>query len=276
MNKPGGQRTLSVMLISKFLCSAAFAANSVMDAARTAGSVLLRVDPMSTIVACAASAPNGNEEARRYLNDPPGFHGMLLFGTGPWYISHLPMFHPPHDYQAILEVRLPPAAASAMAARATSVPYFTFAPNTEFVLPQMVNDRAVNGGPMGGTIFAGHFERGGTPLGEFPLEIVRVVYFKKLNPADPKPTGNTAPYVVFGSGNQFFAAQTIGGRPGVDHVFPVGEASNVAAWRAQIGNAPYVQFSGHQDGQRARFTNTSGANVDAPWSEGYTERGDLE
>lgn len=26
-------------------------------------------------------------------------HGMLIFGKEKIYASHLPMFHPPHDYQ---------------------------------------------------------------------------------------------------------------------------------------------------------------------------------
>ena len=34
----------------------------------------------------------------------PAFHGMLLFGEETAYFSHLPMFHPNHDYQAIFEV----------------------------------------------------------------------------------------------------------------------------------------------------------------------------
>jgi hypothetical protein len=31
---------------------------------------------------------------------------MLLFGDGPFYLSHLPMFMSPHNYQAILQVTL--------------------------------------------------------------------------------------------------------------------------------------------------------------------------
>src|SRR5215218_7768508 len=33
-----------------------------------------------------------------------GGHGMLLIGTTPAYLSHLPMFMAPHDFQVILEV----------------------------------------------------------------------------------------------------------------------------------------------------------------------------
>jgi hypothetical protein len=33
-----------------------------------------------------------------------GVHGMLLFGADTLYLSHLPMFMRPHNYQVILEV----------------------------------------------------------------------------------------------------------------------------------------------------------------------------
>ena len=36
--------------------------------------------------------------------DTTGLHGMLLFGTDPLYLSHLPMFGHPHNFQVILEV----------------------------------------------------------------------------------------------------------------------------------------------------------------------------
>jgi hypothetical protein len=36
----------------------------------------------------------------------PGFHGMVLVGRRSAYLSHLPMFHSPQDYQAVFEVSL--------------------------------------------------------------------------------------------------------------------------------------------------------------------------
>jgi hypothetical protein len=38
--------------------------------------------------------------------DTPATHGMLLFGTKDIWLSHLPMFHKPHDYQVIMSVTL--------------------------------------------------------------------------------------------------------------------------------------------------------------------------
>ena len=39
---------------------------------------------------------------------------MLVFGTEKVYFSHLPMFHAPHDYQAVIEVELPEATKTLM------------------------------------------------------------------------------------------------------------------------------------------------------------------
>ncbi len=36
-------------------------------------------------------------------------HGMLVFGEQPIYVSHLPMFHPPHNFQVLAEVGFAPA-----------------------------------------------------------------------------------------------------------------------------------------------------------------------
>ena len=38
--------------------------------------------------------------------EEPNFHGMVLVGEKRAYLYHLPMFHSPHDYQAIFEVSL--------------------------------------------------------------------------------------------------------------------------------------------------------------------------
>jgi hypothetical protein len=39
--------------------------------------------------------------------DAPAVHGMVLFGgKQAAYVSHLPMFHAPHDRQLILKVAL--------------------------------------------------------------------------------------------------------------------------------------------------------------------------
>jgi hypothetical protein len=149
------------------------------------------------------------------LKDPKGFHGMLFFGEEEtFYISHLPMYHKPHDYQAIMEVRLPPAEkARYQAALRKHGGYFTFAPSENFVLPEVVVKKL----PIQGTLFQGHFERGGKELLDVQLELVRVVYYRKLT--DDQPQGPR--HAVFGQGNEFFLVNEITRKNRFDEIIPI-------------------------------------------------------
>lgn len=152
-----------------------------------------------------------------HLKDKPGFHGMLFFGQGDsFYISHLPMFHKPHDYQAIVEVKLSPSAkAKYQAELARKGGYFTFAPEGNFVLPEVI----VGKKPISGSLVQGHFERGGSPLLNADLELVRVVFYKKISPSDKKPAKEK--YIIFGDGKEYFMAHEVFERPNVDEIIPL-------------------------------------------------------
>lgn len=153
----------------------------------------------------------------KQLKDRPGFHGMLFFGQGDsFYISHLPMFMSPHDYQAIVEVRLKPdAKAKYQAELKAKGGYFTFAPEGNFSLP----DQIVGKKPIKGSLVQGHFERGGNPLVDTDLELVRVVFYKKLNEKDKKPPKEK--YIIFGKGDEYFMAHEVFERPNVDEIIPL-------------------------------------------------------
>lgn len=152
-----------------------------------------------------------------HLKDPEGFHGMLFFGQGDtFYISHLPMFHKPHNYQAILEVKLKPEAKAKYKAKlAEKGGYFTFAPSGEFVLPEMV----VSKKGFSGTLVQGHFERGGEELLDTDLEIVRVVFYKQMNDKDKKPAKER--YAIFGKDGEYYMAHEVFERPNVDEIIPL-------------------------------------------------------
>lgn len=152
-----------------------------------------------------------------HLKDKPGFHGMLFFGSGDtFYISHLPMFHKPHDYQAIVEVRLNPSAKEKYKAElARKGGYFTFAPDGNFVLPEVV----VGKRPIKGSLVQGHFERGGNELLSTELELVRVVFYKKISENDKKPPKEK--HIIFGDGKEYFTAHEVFERPNVDEIIPL-------------------------------------------------------
>ena len=150
-------------------------------------------------------------------------HGMLLFGSGPIYLSHLPMFHAPHDHQLILEVEFLGAGnpgAKYVADRAQSgESVYTWVPKP-FVLTDLMN-ASVAAPEMQGTIVRGHFERGGTPItgGDVRCVVKKVVHAHPISAAGRRDT--TLQYVVFGSPGAAFAAHLISGPPDFDHVISV-------------------------------------------------------
>lgn len=151
------------------------------------------------------------------MADPKAVHGMLVVGTDKIYLSHLPMFHNPHDYQVIFEVELPAEAKAKFVQHQKDnpkVPYYTIVPQA-FVLPEMVQ----NPKPFKASIFSGHFERPGHELILKNIVVsAKKVFFKKL---DPKGKDDKTKYLVFGDGNEKFVAHLIGGQPSFDHILQV-------------------------------------------------------
>lgn len=151
--------------------------------------------------------------------DTVGRHGMLVFGEEAIYFSHLPMFHAPHNFQVLLEVRLGDAATEALFVdrRLHPAEVYTFDPD-EFAIAELDPSGPVRPS-IRGTLVHGHFERGGTPIAtEVTAEVVNVVYFGKLDIDAPRPDGELMRYLCFGRPGHLFLAHRIEGRPSLDHV----------------------------------------------------------
>lgn len=150
--------------------------------------------------------------------DPPSVHGMLLFGSNKIYISHLPMFHRPHDYQVIAEVELGAAARATYLAAHKADPHsplYTLVPE-RFVLPDVISGAK----SFKATVFKGHFERGGEPIAEASeVKITKVVHFRKFQPGAQHPT--QLEYLVFGSWGEAYAAHLVTAAPDFDQVLSV-------------------------------------------------------
>lgn len=146
--------------------------------------------------------------------DRPNTHGMLVVGTDVVYLSHLPMFHRPHDYQLIFEGGLPEAALQRYRADADSHPgeYYTLAPSEPWVLPETIRPD----GRFKADLHRGHFERGGTRiLAGIEVEVGRIVHFRRFEPGrKPEPRQ----WIAFGRGRERFLAHRIEGAPDMDQV----------------------------------------------------------
>lgn len=164
-------------------------------------------------------------------SDPASVHGMLLFGSEQVYLSHLPMFHKPHDYQVILKVELPASVQKAYLEDRKKNPkekIYTFVPKS-FVLPTLKEKPFA----LEGSIFRGHFERGGTEiLKNVKTAIPEVLEFKKLNPT---ATLSAPTYYLLGSPKRYFMIHSIEGRPNFDHVAEVSFSGGDPEDKAKTG-----------------------------------------
>ncbi len=143
--------------------------------------------------------------------DKPSVHGMAIFGKKVIYLSHLPMFHAPHDYQAVVEVHFDQSALTAYLDSAESESFFTLVPEM-FSLPEMMKHPR----PFKAQIFAGHFERGGKLIANTSVTIKKVLLFRKLNPSGPRPLQST--YYALGNSSEQFMIHKISARPDFDHI----------------------------------------------------------
>jgi len=163
--------------------------------------------------------------APHHHTDHPALHGMAVVGTEKIYLSHLPMFHSPHDYQVLLEVEFDEATKVAYKDNkaAFSETVYTIAPEV-FVLPEM----AQAGKTFQALLFRGHFERGGAQLTSQALvKIKQVLFFKKFNPAEPKPV--EAHFLLFGNEKEQFLAHGISAKPDFDQLLSVKVSKGLAA-----------------------------------------------
>lgn len=160
-----------------------------------------------------------------------GGHGQLLFGEETVYLSHLPMFmfdpdRHPHNFQVILEVTLSnggddPQAAYVAHRQRTRTLIYTLAPErfamTDLITPDPEHPRLQS---FRGTVFEGHFERGGTPiLRDIQVQVQKVVYFREFEPdAASLPA---LKYLLFGQGAELFLAHVITRPPDFDQVLSV-------------------------------------------------------
>jgi hypothetical protein len=164
---------------------------------------------------------HGGGHGEHGAGDTVGVHGMLLFGQEALYLSHLPMFMHPHNFQVLLEVGFDDAVGEVLRAdrEASGDGMQTFAP----VRFPIIELDPSGDGPVRtsieGTAFHGHFERGGNPItGRVTAEVRNVVYFAELDMQARHSADRELTYLCFGHAGQFHLAHDITASPDFDHV----------------------------------------------------------
>ncbi len=179
-----------------------------------------------------------------------GTHGMALFGgTDGLYASHLPMFHAPHDYQVVLQIRLSdPAQDRALRERLDSkTALWTISPE-KFEIDRLAPGVANPLTQFRADLVLGHFEQGGKPQLVGVTAIVdKVLVFRQLSPALRQ--AKQIRYLRIG---RHFLLKEVDSRPDFDHIVLV---------KGVVGKTVSLSHSGTSQPADQALAEASGARV---------------
>jgi hypothetical protein len=138
---------------------------------------------------------------------------MVVFGSGSKLLmSHIPMFQPPHDFQLLFEVKLPPGTGPAPK---FGDELYTFKPDP-FDLLALRDGRLTS---FKGTLYKGNFEAGGTPVQRNVTVTVREV--ARATQLKNAPALPSLEYLVFGTAKDAYLVHPITRPPDFDQVLKV-------------------------------------------------------
>jgi len=228
-----------------------------------------------------------------------GVHGMLVLGgqrtndtlRSPVYVSHLPMFMAPHDFQVILRVAGEAAGTYGdFVAHFGAFEIYTFMPEPFSIDELDPSDEAPARTTFGGSLFRGHFERGGTEIAsDVSLEVERVIHFRRFSADARDAARGQLRYLCFGERDAAFLAHLITAPPDFDQVLAVelGSLNGVSDEDLRQGvivavpDRPNDVEAGLQEGEafsgeaRAEETDASGTIELTVACQVYLETGDL-
>ena len=132
-----------------------------------------------------------------------GLHGMVLYGSNPYFLSHIPMFHEPHDQQLIMRVSLTTQNGHHVSENFTKETY-SIRPLRNFSLNDLILGRLQT---FQGDIYEGNFESNGKVVFANVFIKVEKKLFNKKIPFNRSLPGFT--YFLVGDGHQLFAINEI-------------------------------------------------------------------
>jgi hypothetical protein len=228
-----------------------------------------------------------------------GVHGMLVLGgqrtdtalRSPVYVSHLPMFSSPHDFQVILRVGGEAAGTYGdFVADFGLDQIYTFEPE-EFSIDEL--DPSAAGGAartsFGGTLYRGHFERGGSEIAtEVSFEVEQAIHYRRFRSGASTAKGPLR-YLCFGQLDAAFLAHLVEAPPpDFDQVLQVEVGATNGVSDDQLRDGVVIGVPDRPDEIEARLEEgerfsaelaeppeTSGSIELAVSAEYYFETGDL-
>jgi hypothetical protein len=156
-------------------------------------------------------------------------HNMLVVGEKSIFLSHLPMFMAPHNFQVILEATFTkkgsPVDEIYFKDRHSHQGTKMYTLEPEVLKLASLFTPGAHQSPrrsFKGTVFRGHLERGGqaiAALTNIDINVKKVVYAAKLGPGLEKPEKLT--YHLLGNDKEFFLAHVVGAPPDFDQILSV-------------------------------------------------------
>jgi len=148
---------------------------------------------------------------------------MLLVGEAPVYLSHLPMFMAPHNFQVILEATLDAEASRRLGdsrAHSGHDNLYTVKPEEFSIVDLLPADPAKPAlAAFKADIVKGHFEKGGDVIAAGArVSVDDVIHFEELGRADKAAD---LEYILFGTEQQFFLTHRVTRPPDFDQVLSV-------------------------------------------------------
>jgi hypothetical protein len=194
------------------------------------GLLMMLCAVVAVTMACGAYAKDSECGSSTQPHPDCGTHNMMLVGQRSAFLSHLPMFHSEHRFQAILEVSFNKSRKSVLAgytqdrARNPDVKMYTVEPAEQFVLARLwePGNQPVKRKAFAGAVYRGHLERGGkkvSGLATVDVRVKRVVYARELRPDDPRNT--ELKYILFGTSRKLYVAHQLSQAPDFDQILGV-------------------------------------------------------
>ena len=170
---------------------------------------------------------NMNDQHAQHEPELPP-HNMMVVGEKSVFLSHLPMFMSPHNFQVILEATFTSVGKNVQeiytkdrqSHRQTKM--YTLSPKESFKLPSLFTPNPPSRNSFKGTVLRGHLERGGEEIAgliKIEVNVKRIVYAQKLGGGFDKADKLT--YILFGRGQELFLAHVIAKQPDFDQILSV-------------------------------------------------------
>lgn len=216
--------------------------------------IVPRAIPLAALLVACASRDAGPPAASH--GDHVGVHNMTLFGSGAGhlYLSHIPLYDPPHDLQLVLEVRIVsgvPAAEQRFGATG-----FTISPE-RLSLTELASGTRKR---LTATIHAGNVESGGPAIHrDVVFEVKQVLHRSTL--VRSMPESPTLAYLAVGSPSEAYLVHLIDRAPSFEQVLAITLPADSFLGAADLARGRPITIAGSTGEVTARLA--KGDVVDA-------------